>query len=139
MATPISLADLSRLRDLDSSDVSHMFEQTISQEQQPPAQWMATLSHSERVLAQRLCLIFHSATGGAKCPRQFQLESSLATLAGRDCLVNAGTGSGKTLCMILPMLFEPTGVTITISPLKRLQEAQVSMPAPFFPIYPVPR
>jgi len=52
----------------------------------------------------------------------------LATFNGKDSLVYAGTGSGKTLPIALNILLEDPAkklVTITISPLKRLQITQV--------------
>ena len=55
-------------------------------------------------------------------PRQFQLEAILATLNGRDSIITAGTGCGKTLCLIIPNLLRPDTI---ISPLKRLQITQV--------------
>ncbi|KAG1860374.1 hypothetical protein F4604DRAFT_1528762, partial [Suillus subluteus] len=57
--------------------------------------------------------------------RQFQLEVVLATLNGQDSIITAGTGSGKTLCIIIPILLHLGTVTMTISLLKRLQATQV--------------
>ncbi|KAG1901029.1 P-loop containing nucleoside triphosphate hydrolase protein, partial [Suillus fuscotomentosus] len=56
---------------------------------------------------------------------QFQLEAVLATLNGQDTIITAGTGSGKTLCIIIPMLLRPGTISMTISPLKCLQATQV--------------
>ncbi|KAG2737040.1 P-loop containing nucleoside triphosphate hydrolase protein, partial [Suillus brevipes Sb2] len=58
-------------------------------------------------------------------PREFQLEAVLATLNGRDSIITAGTGCGKTLCLILPIILRPDTISMTISPLKRLQITQV--------------
>ncbi|KAI9573490.1 hypothetical protein HD554DRAFT_1980743, partial [Boletus coccyginus] len=58
-------------------------------------------------------------------PHDFQLQASLAMLRGRDCVIIAGTGSGKTLCLLLPILLRPDLISVTISPLKRLQTTQV--------------
>ena len=47
-------------------------------------------------------------------------------MSRQDCLVDVGTGYGKTLCMILPSLLDsPRTISIVISPLKRLQAVQV--------------
>ncbi|KAJ7506368.1 P-loop containing nucleoside triphosphate hydrolase protein, partial [Mycena galericulata] len=54
-----------------------------------------------------------------------QLESSLASDAGRDSTVIARTGFGKTLCIAIPLLLKPGTITLTVSPLKRLQAMQV--------------
>ncbi|KAG2353568.1 hypothetical protein BDR07DRAFT_1309106, partial [Suillus spraguei] len=69
----------------------------------------------------RACLTVYVLTSTVIVPRQFQLEAVLATLNGRDSVITAGTGSGKTLCIIIPILLRPGTVSITISPLKRLQ------------------
>ncbi|KAF8589577.1 hypothetical protein K439DRAFT_1612591 [Ramaria rubella] len=45
----------------------------------------------------------------------------IALIKGRDVILSAGTGSGKTLTFILPLIADPGAVGITISPLKRLQ------------------
>jgi replicative superfamily II helicase len=45
----------------------------------------------------------------------------------QDCLIAAGTGSGKTLLIALSILLDDPAadsITITISPLKRLQVTQ---------------
>ena len=44
-----------------------------------------------------------------------------------DSLVIAGTGSGKTIPFMLPLLAHPEKVVIIISPLKVLQRDQVMM------------
>ncbi|KAF9537693.1 P-loop containing nucleoside triphosphate hydrolase protein, partial [Agrocybe pediades] len=54
------------------------------------------------------------------------LDIAEALLLGLDCSVIAGTGSGKTLPFVLPLLVETKKVTIIISPLNALEEDQVS-------------
>ena len=66
---------------------------------------MAKLSNSERDIVYKSTLLLSTVTKGGKIPREFQLDALLALLAGWDCLIDAGTGSGKTLCMVLPALF----------------------------------
>lgn len=56
-----------------------------------------------------------------------QLQAILADQHGHDLLISAGTGSGKTLPMALNILLDDPsghGITLTISPLKRLQSTQ---------------
>jgi ATP-dependent helicase YprA (DUF1998 family) len=56
-----------------------------------------------------------------------QLRSILADQRGRDSLISAGTGSGKTLPIALCTLLDDPAkkkVTIVVSPLKRLQKSQ---------------
>ncbi|KAH6904498.1 hypothetical protein BKA70DRAFT_1085122, partial [Coprinopsis sp. MPI-PUGE-AT-0042] len=57
--------------------------------------------------------------------RQYQLEAALALISGQDSLVDVGTGYGKTLCMVLPALYSG-GVSVIVTPLKRLQVVQVA-------------
>ncbi|KAF9463438.1 hypothetical protein BDZ94DRAFT_1124584, partial [Collybia nuda] len=57
----------------------------------------------------------------------FQLRACLATHNRHDSLINAGTGSGKTLPIALNLLLNnPTeaNISLTISLLKRLQITQ---------------
>lgn len=62
---------------------------------------------------------------GEKHPKLFQMQSTLDVLAGRNVLVRAGTGYGKTLAMILPMILRKGGIAVTVSPLLMLQNQQV--------------
>ncbi|KIK72917.1 hypothetical protein PAXRUDRAFT_96099, partial [Paxillus rubicundulus Ve08.2h10] len=50
------------------------------------------------------CLIALLLTDGCVIPRIFQLEASLAMLHQCNCVIIAGTGSGKTLCLLIPIL-----------------------------------
>jgi ATP-dependent helicase YprA (DUF1998 family) len=59
-----------------------------------------------------------------------QLRAILATYNGSDSLVNAGTGSGKTLPIALNLLLDDpldNGISLTILPLKWLQVMQVKI------------
>ncbi|KAJ3744571.1 P-loop containing nucleoside triphosphate hydrolase protein [Lentinula raphanica] len=47
-----------------------------------------------------------------------------ALLLGLDCSVIAGTGAGKTMPFVMPLLIEPTKRVIIISPLNALEEDQ---------------
>lgn len=66
-------------------------------------------------------------TLGQKAPRLFQIQAMLAVLGGRDLIVRAGTGYGKTLCMVLPLLVTDTKLAVTITPLKLLQKNHVAV------------
>src|SRR6266403_1799102 len=99
--------------------------QDICSSKRPGPDFLAKLGPSERDTVYKCCLILSMVTNGKKIPREFQLDAVLALLSGKDTLIDAGTGSGKTLCMILPALLDPTAVSLVISPLKRLQVLQV--------------
>ncbi|KAJ7025234.1 P-loop containing nucleoside triphosphate hydrolase protein [Mycena alexandri] len=90
-----------------------------------PYAYIATLNDKSKRIALIACLIVYFTSKGRIVPRQFQLESNDALHCGRDCLVDSGTGSGKTLCQIIPNLVFPDTCSMTISPLKRLQILQV--------------
>ncbi|EIW74098.1 P-loop containing nucleoside triphosphate hydrolase protein [Coniophora puteana RWD-64-598 SS2] len=68
---------------------------------------------------------FH--TKGKGQLREFQLRSTLKTLAGENVVIRAGTGYGKTMTMILPLLLntQPSKIALTISPMKLLQKNHV--------------
>ena len=82
-----------------------------------------TVNQKKLILEGIFCLDF--VTGGRKVPRLFQLQAMLAVLEKRDLVVKAGTGYGKTLCMVLPLLVKRDGVAITVTPLKLLQKKLV--------------
>lgn len=92
-----------------------------------PVDYLATLSVQDRLDALRACLMIYALSSNTIIPRIFQLQASLTILNGRDTMITTGTGSGKTLCLLIPMLLRPQSISITISPLKRLQMTQVSV------------
>jgi ATP-dependent helicase YprA (DUF1998 family) len=91
-----------------------------------PNNYLNSLDAVHKTVALRACLIVHIVSKYSIIPRQYQLEASNGLEDRRDVLVNAGTGSGKTLCLIIPNLLHPNTSSMTISPLKRLQTLQVS-------------
>ena len=62
-------------------------------------------------------------------PYDWQLDVTEALLLGLDCVVIAGTGSGKTMPFAMPLLVDKTKkkMVIVISPLNDLEEDQVSV------------
>ncbi|KAF9223245.1 hypothetical protein BS17DRAFT_130767 [Gyrodon lividus] len=61
-------------------------------------------------------------------PPKFPLQAFLPILDGHDTIITADTGSGKTLCLLIPLLLRPNpmsiAIAIAISPLERLQTTQ---------------
>ncbi|KAG2028715.1 P-loop containing nucleoside triphosphate hydrolase protein [Suillus americanus] len=66
---------------------------------------------------------FEQRTGG-KVPYPWQLDVSEALLLGLDCSVIAGTGAGKTMPFVLPLLAQPNKHVLIISPLDALEADQ---------------
>lgn len=73
-----------------------------------------------------------------KDPHEWQLDVTEAIILGLDSIVIAGTGAGKTMPFMMPLMVDPQKKIIVISPLKVLQEDQVRsidfIPL-FFPIH----
>ncbi|KIJ04989.1 hypothetical protein PAXINDRAFT_103947 [Paxillus involutus ATCC 200175] len=90
-----------------------------------PSDYLETLTGQDKIDALRACLIICFLTSSTIVPRVFQLQASIATLNQHDTIITAGTGSGKTLCLLIPMLLRPRSMSVTILPLKRLQATQV--------------
>ena len=93
-----------------------------------PTEYLSSLNDKDLTTAYQACLLAWHVTGGTQIPREMQLRATLATYNGSDSLVNAGTGSGKTLPIALNLLLDDpldNYISLTISPLKRLQVTQV--------------
>ncbi len=58
-------------------------------------------------------------------PYPWQLDVAETMLTGLDSIVIAGTGAGKTIPFMLPLLLEEKKITLVISLLKILQKEQV--------------
>ena len=60
-------------------------------------------------------------------PREWQLDAAEALILGLDTFIVAGTGSGKTIPYMLPLLLPENRrkMIVVISPLKALQRDQV--------------
>ena len=117
-------AELENIRNLTEDSLLSRFQEICSSKR-PGPEFMAKLDDCQRDTVYKCCILLSAVTNGKKIPREFQLKAVLVLLAGQDCLIDAGTGSGKTLCMVLPALLNPTGVSLVVSPLKRLQVLQV--------------
>lgn len=57
---------------------------------------------------------------------KWQVDLTEAILLGLDSFVIAGTGAGKTMPFMMPLFLDPKSKCIIISPIKVLQEDQVS-------------
>jgi len=119
---------------MNEDELNDSFEKIIPRLRMP-SDYLDQLNEKDRLTARRACLLAWFVTGGTQVPRDIQLQSCLAMFNGQDSLVYAGTGSGKTLPIALNILLEDPAkkrVTLTISPLKRLQITQVISYHPSF-------
>ncbi|KAJ7494091.1 P-loop containing nucleoside triphosphate hydrolase protein [Mycena latifolia] len=114
------------LRLLDSEDVLRFSATLLPPYLRPSSGFLTGLSYQDRITALRACLLVYSVTRGHLVPHELQLEAALAAENGKETFVIARTGWGKTLCIAIPLLLHPDRISVTISPLKRLQMMQVS-------------
>ncbi|KAJ7498333.1 P-loop containing nucleoside triphosphate hydrolase protein [Mycena galericulata] len=92
-----------------------------------PRPFMASLSGGERLIALDAFLYLNFASNGTKTPRELQIRAAIAIRQGKDLVVRSGTGTGKTIAMILPLLMMPNdAIAITILPLRLIQDNHVS-------------
>ena len=90
----------------------------------------AARDHSREYSSERtreeLVAVFQKTFQGLE-PYDWQLNVTEAILLGLDCVVIAGTGSGKTIPFAMPLLVDKTKkkMVIVISPLNDLEEDQV--------------
>ena len=119
-------AVLHAIRELDDDDIWRVSQQIIEHEKLPSTSFLLSISPAYlRTTCIRACLLIFTVTRGRVVPHQFQLEDALETIKGNDSIVIAGTGHGKTLCIVIPLILQPRMICIVVSPLKRLQTMQV--------------
>ncbi|KAF8165834.1 P-loop containing nucleoside triphosphate hydrolase protein [Crassisporium funariophilum] len=92
--------------------------QTMEGDDKPKVHWYTEDEVDLDELAAKAYQIF------GKWPFRWQLESALGILCGKDVILDVGTGSGKTLCFLLPLLLCETDIGMTVSPLSALMLEQ---------------
>ena len=110
------------------AEISNLVATEIPQDWLPLA-YLNSLSADDMTVCLRAIMICWVMSKMTMVPREMQLHVVLADVHAKDALVAAGTGSGKTLPIALCILLDdPTAnyLSITISPLKRLQVTQES-------------
>ena len=87
----------------------------------------SSINYSSERTREDLVTAFKKALNGLE-PYLWQLDVTEALLLGLDCVVIAGTGSGKTMPFAMPLLVDKSKkkMVIVISPLNDLEEDQVS-------------
>jgi hypothetical protein len=110
------------------AEISRLVATEIPQDRLPLT-YLDSLSEEDRTVCLRATIICWVMSQSTMVPREMQLRVVLADAHAKDALIAAGTGSGKTLPIALCILLDdPTAnyLSITISPLKRLQVTQES-------------
>ena len=88
-----------------------------------PLDFLSCLEDADNMFCWQVILICYIVKAGQQIPREMQLCAVLSDHHGLDCLIAAGTGSGKTLPTALKILLDDPAAaltTITLSPLKQL-------------------
>ncbi|KAL0063541.1 hypothetical protein AAF712_009546 [Marasmius tenuissimus] len=89
-----------------------------------PKSYLSTLEGSDLLVALRCILVAFYITSGREIPREHQVHAVRLSFS-KDSAIIAGTGSGKTLITaILIWMSGKDRISITISPLQRLQATQ---------------
>ena len=89
----------------------------------PSDTFLGGLSLEDASTVKRACLVVFTLARHIIL-KEWQLATTLDILAGRDTILNASTGAGKTMLIVLPILLRPGSISITVSPLKRLMSSQ---------------
>jgi hypothetical protein len=116
----------SSIQGMDLVALSDLCQTVIPRDRLPSDAFWNSLDRSQHADALRACLLVYTSSLGNIIPRDFQLQAVIASLSGRDGLVTAATGSGKTLIMIMLLMLRPSDTSILIVPLKRLQDSHIS-------------
>jgi hypothetical protein len=114
------------IRLLDAADVLRFSAAIIPPNLYPTSSFLSGLSNEDHILALRACLLVFTVTRGRLVPHDLQLKAGVAAATGKETFVIARTGWDKTLCIAIPILLRPDRISITVSPLKRLQMMQVT-------------
>ena len=112
--------------DQDADRKRHEVHKTLSQNILQKAQEQASkkAKYDSVKMHADLCRLF-SEWESRFSPHEWQLDVAKALLLGIDTVVIAGTGSGKTIPFILPLVLNREKMVLIISPLKVLQCDQV--------------
>lgn len=129
MDTVPTLEDrLDLIRKCSSVDLfTFMCNLSLESDSRVPSDFLSSLDDADKIFCWRAILVCYMVSHGQQIPREMQLRAVLADRHCFDCLIAAGTGSGKTLPTALKILLDDPAAaltTITLSPLKRLQVTQ---------------
>ena len=119
---------LQLFRSCSPAEISRLVTTEIPQDRLPLT-YLNSLSEEDKTVCLRATIICWVMSQSTMVPWEMQLRVVLADAHAKDALIAAGTGSGKTLPITLCILLDdPTAnyLSVTISPLKRLQVTQES-------------
>src|SRR6267378_35775 len=126
-SVPVLAERLETFRTLATENLEELFL-GLSLESRAPIGFLNGLEKAnDRTICMQAIILCYCVTLGEQVPREMQLRAVLADQHGLDSLVSAGTGQGKTLPTVLKILLDDPKaflMTITLSPLKRLQVTQ---------------
>jgi hypothetical protein len=121
----INKASLSLLENLDFDSLKDLAVRMIPEDQQPSCTFFDCLDKEKKSLVLCACILVYLLSFQKVIPREFQLEAMLKSLDNKDTIISSGTGSGKTLIMVMLFLLFPLDISLVIVPLKRLQRTQL--------------
>ncbi len=110
-----------------SNDELNRLVSTLCLVERLPVAFLDGLTEEDKIICYRVALLCYCVTSAMQIPREMQFRVVLTDQHKKDTLVSAGTGSGKTLPIVLNALLDAPDkklVTLVISPLKRLQVTQ---------------
>ncbi|KAJ6525804.1 P-loop containing nucleoside triphosphate hydrolase protein [Mycena vulgaris] len=116
---------LQDIREKPLSELEDLASEFLSPDVLPTA-YINSLDGKHKTIALRACLLVYFTSKCRIVPRQYQLEANNGLEDRLKVIVDSGTGSGKTLCQIIPNLLHPKTTSMTVSPLKRLQILQAN-------------
>ena len=96
---PTLYEKLHYFRNCSSEDILSLVTAVIPQDRLP-IQYFESLSNEDRTVCYRAAMICWASTLSTMVPREMQFRVVLSDFQRRDCLIAAGTGSGKTLPMV---------------------------------------
>ncbi|KAJ7577341.1 hypothetical protein C8J56DRAFT_1060994 [Mycena floridula] len=70
----------------------------------PSAAFLDALDDEQHRMALRMGIICWKVSKEKVFPWEYQITATIAIIQGKDSIIDIGTGYGKTLCLILPML-----------------------------------
>jgi ATP-dependent helicase YprA (DUF1998 family) len=93
-------SELVKIRNASLDVLKLAYEESISSELAPLSSFWESYTDEKITIGLCACLAIWAASGKKIVPNEFQLKATIALMSGQDALIDVGTGSGKTLCMI---------------------------------------